>query len=208
MDKVKEVLGRISEIMSVSILFTVCCLPVFTIGAAHCGLYYAVYKSVRNNRGYVTQVFLQGFRDNFKKATGGWLLCLLGFAVFGIDFYLISLWEVSGKRIAFMALFIILAFVLWCISLYLFSYLNRFEDKLKRSFKNVVRLAFAGFARTVFLGILSLLCVVCCALFPPGVLFLPGLYAMVETHFLEKTFRRIMSEEDRILEDKRNFVEY
>ena len=162
MDTLKKIIAKIPDIVCVSAYFFICCLPVITAGAAMSGLYYAVNKSVCNNRGYVSKEFFRGIREGFKNATLGWLLELLALAFFAMDFYLVSLWQVSGIRIVFMALFLLLMFAVISWGIYFQAYTARFNDTWKTCLCNSGRLSLAGFYKTICLSLLFLACVAIC----------------------------------------------
>ena len=52
-----QMLGKLVDCVWVSILWVICCIPVFTIGASTTALYYTVHKSIRGDRGYTTRTF-------------------------------------------------------------------------------------------------------------------------------------------------------
>ena len=204
MDTLKKIFGKLGDIVAVSAWFFVCCIPVFSAGAAISALYYAINKSVCNNRGYVSQEFFRSFKTNFKTATLGWLIHLALLLVFGFDFYLVADWQVGWTRICFQALFVILMFAVISWAVFFQAYTARFDDGLKLSLINAGKLAIVGFARTIFLTLLLLALVAVCALFLPAVLILPGIYGVIAVKVIEKIFRKIMSEEDLALENERN----
>ncbi|MBP5332214.1 MAG: YesL family protein, partial [Lachnospiraceae bacterium] len=59
-------INKIVDTIWLSLLWTICSLPLITIGPASCGLYYATVKVTRRNRSYVTKEFFKGFKQNFK----------------------------------------------------------------------------------------------------------------------------------------------
>lgn len=83
-----QMLGKLVDCVWVSILWVICCIPVFTIGASTTALYYTVHKSIRGNRGYTTSNFFGAFRDNFKAATLPYLIWLAVMIVLGCDAYI------------------------------------------------------------------------------------------------------------------------
>ena len=95
METIKKIFGKLGDIVAVSAWFFVCCIPVFTIGASVSALYYAVNKSVCNNRGYVSQEFFRSFKNSFKVTTLGWFIHLALLVVFTMDFYLAGNWQVG-----------------------------------------------------------------------------------------------------------------
>lgn len=206
METIKKIFGKLGDIVAVSAWCFVCCLPVFTAGASISALYYAVNKSVCNNRGYVSQEFFSSFKNNFKVTTPGWLIHVALIAVFAFDFYLVGNWQVGWSRILFMALFVILMFAVVSWAIYFQAYVARFDDGLKLGLINSGKLALAGFAKTIFLTLLLLVFLVAGLYFLPAVLVLPGIYGVIAVKILEPAFRKIMSEEDLALENERNQI--
>lgn len=206
METIKKIFGKLGDIVAVSAWCFVCCLPVFTAGASISALYYAVNKSICNNRGYVSQEFFRSFKNNFKVTTPGWLIHVALIAVFAFDFYLVGNWQVGWSRILFMALFVILMFAVVSWAIYFQAYVARFNDGLKLGLINSGKLALAGFAKTIFLTLLLLVFLVAGLYFLPAVLVLPGIYGVIAVKILEPAFRKIMSEEDIALENERNQI--
>ena len=206
METIKKIFGKLGDIVAVSAWCFVCCLPVFTAGASISALYYAVNKSVCNNRGYVSQEFFRSFKNNFKVTTPGWLIHFALFAVFAFDFYLVGNWQVGLCRILFMVLFVILIFAVASWAIYFQTYMARFDDGLKLGLINSGKLALAGFAKTILLTLLFVVFFVTCIYFFPAVLLLPGIYGLIAVKILEPSFRKVMSEEDLALENERNQI--
>ena len=206
METIKKIFGKLGDIVAVSAWCFVCCLPVFTAGSSISALYYAVNKSICNNRGYVSQEFFRSFKNNFKVTTPGWLIHVALIAVFAFDFYLVGNWQVGWSRILFMALFVILMFAVVSWAIYFQAYVARFNDGLKLGLINSGKLALAGFAKTIFLTLLLLVFLVAGLYFLPAVLVLPGIYGVIAVKILEPAFRKIMSEEDLALENERNQI--
>ena len=74
----------IFDVMMVTVLFLVCCLPVFTIGAALSAMYATMIAIVNDQSTSVIRTFFGAFRDNFKQASFLWLLdALVGLVVVG-----------------------------------------------------------------------------------------------------------------------------
>ena len=51
---VMNFLGRVADLVWLNILYIICCLPIFTIGAATSALYYVTMKMVADEEGYIT----------------------------------------------------------------------------------------------------------------------------------------------------------
>ena len=54
-------ISKFTDCICLSIMFLLCCIPVITIGTALSSLYYAIYKVVRHDRGYIFQEYVSAF---------------------------------------------------------------------------------------------------------------------------------------------------
>ncbi len=87
--KFSQLLLKICSAAYLNLLWLICSLPIFTIGASTTALYYACLKFIRNEEGYAAVQFFRSFRENFKQATQLWLI-LLGVGLFlGADGYIL-----------------------------------------------------------------------------------------------------------------------
>lgn len=57
-------LNKTGQLIALSVLWLLCCIPVITIPAATTALYYAVCKSIRFDTGSAVKEFMQSFRSN------------------------------------------------------------------------------------------------------------------------------------------------
>ena len=83
-------LNRVADLIILNLLTLVCCIPIFTVGAAMTGLNYVCLKMVRNEEGYIVRGFFKSFKQNFKQATIIWLIILLAIIVLAGDFYIFT----------------------------------------------------------------------------------------------------------------------
>lgn len=134
-----QLLNKIFCAAWLNILWFLCCIPVFTIGASTTALYYVSFKLVRNEEGNITKQFFTAFRSNFKKATLIWLP-LLGLGIlFGIDGYVLYhirlenvFWTLCG------AVLICAGVVYLIVLLNVFPLFARFENTIPATFKNAL----------------------------------------------------------------------
>ena len=84
-----QLLMKLSCSCLLNILWFICSLPIFTIGASTTALYYASLKVIRDEESHAWQLFFRSFKENFKQATQLWLI-LLGAGLFlGADGYIL-----------------------------------------------------------------------------------------------------------------------
>lgn len=130
-------LSTIADIAITSILFVICSLPIFTIGASFTALYTVSLKLSEHEEGYITHDFFKAFKENFRQATAIWLIMLAVGTVLGIDLYM-----VRGNRsviaVAMNIVFYIIAFFYLMIFSYVFPLQSKFINKVKDTFKNAV----------------------------------------------------------------------
>ena len=87
--KFSQLLLKLCYACCLNLLWIVCSLPIFTIGASTTALYYASLKLVRDEESHIGAQFFRSFKENFKQATVLWLI-LLGVGLFlGADVYLV-----------------------------------------------------------------------------------------------------------------------
>ena len=80
-------MSKVADLCILNVVFLICCIPVFTIGAATTALAYVTLKMKDGEEGYILKSFFRSFRQNFKQSTVIWLLMVLIGLVLGLDFY-------------------------------------------------------------------------------------------------------------------------
>ncbi len=66
--KLTQVLGYVADLFFLNVIFLICCLPIFTIGAAQAGLYTATRQMIDpNDERSVIKAFFRGFANGFGK---------------------------------------------------------------------------------------------------------------------------------------------
>lgn len=57
-----------------NLLWFICCIPIFTIGASTTALYYTTLKITREEDRSLTRMFFRSFREDFRQSTVLWLI--------------------------------------------------------------------------------------------------------------------------------------
>ena len=79
--KFSQLLLKLCYACYLNLLWFLCSVPIFTIGASTTALYYTSLKIIRGEESYVGPTFFRAFRENFRQATVLWLI-LLGAGIF------------------------------------------------------------------------------------------------------------------------------
>lgn len=122
--RVMQGLAMVTNLVALNILWLLCCIPIFTAGAATTALYHTIFQFHTQQDDAVLRPFFRAFRANFKQATLFWLatLLLVCFVAFDV-YYLIT----YGRGTAFLFLLIVLAVVLLGMQVHLFPLIARFD---------------------------------------------------------------------------------
>ena len=151
-----------SELVLLNLLTVLCSLPVFTVGAAQCGLYYAV-RHLQQDEGAPIKDFFEGFRGNFRQATVLWLLEIVSFVVIAgaLWLYMGQTQIVTAIRVAGLLLMGI-AVALWILS---FSWLVplqvSFKNTVFRTVGNALRCGCANLLPSISMAVLNLIPLLC-----------------------------------------------
>lgn len=143
-------MDKVSNLLWLNLLFLICCIPVITIGASTTAMFYVTLKMVRDEECYITKSFFRSFKQNFKQATGIWILVMLIGGIFSADFTILRNTDVPvGKimTVVVMAMSIILVFTL----MYIFPVLAKFDNTIKNTIKNALLMSIRHFPWTILL---------------------------------------------------------
>lgn len=198
-------LMKIFNMVIISAMWVLFCIPVFTAGASTCALYYSVQKWLKYERSYAWTSFWDGFKRNFKQATLGNLIFLaLVFLVITdysiVDWLAESQSNAGGLRIVFVVLIVfICTFAFWY-----FAIVARFENTMKNQLKNTLVLMGRHFPTTLALVVIGACALLLMYLGPYFLIIVPAIAIWLMSLLTERIFRRYMSEEDKKLEDELN----
>lgn len=193
-----RVMNFLWNILVISVLWLLCCLPVITIGAASTAAYYAAAKAVRHHTGIVYREFFSSFRFNFRQSIPLTLAMGLLTLLLGME----CLYLYSDARIPVPVLclfFAMLLSVLGCGS-YLWAALSRFDRGSFSLFRFSVVVTFRHILTTVLLLLLLLSCLAGVYFLPWGILLFPGLSFYLSTYPMERILLRYSppkSEDDK-----------
>jgi len=131
------VVNRIGSLIVLNLLWLVCSLPVFTLGASTTALYTVLLHILSGDESHVARQFFKAFRENFRRATGIWMILLGAIALFSFDLYyagrLNSFWwrllAVFGLQIVGMEM------------TFVFPLLARYENNWRAHMRNAAVLA-------------------------------------------------------------------
>ena len=146
---------KVFNMMLANVLFLICCIPVFTIGASLSGLLQVVEDQIYHEEEPVLRRFFGAFRENFRQSTAAFLM-LLVFLTGMICNALLTLTYLRGwiAQMVYIFLGVLTALVLSIMS-YFFPMIVRYRNTLKDHFNNSLILTIVKLPRTVVMLLLN-----------------------------------------------------
>lgn len=196
-------LTKFADIFILNILLVVCSLPIITAGASITATYYVMLKMVKDEESYTVKSFFKSFKQNFKQATGIWLILLVIGAVIYFDLQIMNGQapsfvpdEIMGKV---MSVFIMMgSLVLLFELLYVFPVLARFDNTVKNTMKNALLMSIRHLPSTIAMCVITVVPIVVIIYDIRMVILIFiafGLVAYLNSKFLAKILKLYMPEE-------------
>lgn len=182
---------KIFDVVVLSVLWAVLCLPVVTAGPATAALYYTVVKCIRRGEAGTYRNFFHAFKENFKVgavsgvvAAGAGALLWLGWSVVNA-----ATAGVAGGA-AMRAAYTVVLVIPLGVGVFLFPALSRFDFGVGGLFVTSLKLAVKHLPSTVALALLhvEVVQVTLQTLFP--LTFAPALTALISSFLLERIFKK------------------
>jgi len=197
-------LSKVADIIILSFLWFVCCLPVFTIGPATAALYYVALKLARKEDVQITSCFFKGFKENFWKATALWAIIAAVGSVLVIDYSLLTQLDMSNESVVWIVL-IILTVLAAMIASYVLPLQAQFENPVGRTIKNAFILSIMNLPRSLYILFIKLSPVLV-AFFYPEIMYILGIFCIagipyLETEVFVKIFAKYMPDEEEDEDD-------
>ena len=203
-----SILNKIADMMILNILALICCLPIFTAGAAFTALHYVALKIVRNEEGYIAKSFFKAFKENFKQATIIWMVLLVAILLLVADFWLIKEFDLElgyWFKVILGAVFVLVIFT----ATFVFAALARFSNTTLQTIKNAFAMSVLQFPKTILMIILYLIPIVAGAFFYQAIPFVlmfgisvpVWLSAMLYNKFFQGLEDKIMENMEKKEED-------
>lgn len=154
-----RVLTRLFDLILLNILWLICSLPVFTVGASTTALYKVTLQMTANEEGYILRDFLKAFKKNFKQSTIVWLVLMGVGAVLGVDFLVLR--EMEGTAAWMSRIVWIITATCYVIEiLFVFPLIARFENTTVNMIKNAVLIPVSRLPYTFCVFIMTGMCLV------------------------------------------------
>ena len=184
-------LNKTGQLIALSCLWLLGCLPIVTIGTSTTALYYAVIKSVRREQGSAIQEFWRSYKANLPRGIAVTLSAGILAAVLLVNLKVLIASDGSIPLRWASALGLL---VLACAGIYICPVLSRFTMKTFSAWKLAFAMSFRFFHFTlaIALGAAAVGALLFYILPIPTAAILPGLCCLAATYPMEKALRAFM----------------
>ena len=138
--KASQILLKLGQSCWLNVLWLICSLPIFTLGAATAALYTVTLKMVKDREGDIALPFFRAFRDNFKQATATWLLTLALLLFLALEWYWCG--QFGGLFLIFRLGLIVIAASVFFVAIYIFPTMAAFEASIRDLIRDSIFFAF------------------------------------------------------------------
>ncbi|MBQ9662192.1 MAG: DUF624 domain-containing protein [Oscillospiraceae bacterium] len=183
--------GWVGEIVVLSLLWTLCSIPLVTLGSASTALYDAAAHNMRRKESDLFRRFFGTFRREFKTACPTTLLwgAVAGLIVF-LYIRLVGIGPDHQVVTAYSMVFVLLLFLLLLVLCWVFPLLSRFTFGFAELNRTAIRIALGNILRSVTMALIVALGIFACMRNYFCVFFVPGIAAWLSTFFIEPVFER------------------
>lgn len=187
-------LSKICDILFISVVYVLLCIPIITIGPASTALYYSTVKVIRKERGYLYREFFKSFRTNFKRgAIIGVIFTILSAVLVFDILYAWGMVDVDyTKGSIFLGVFLAFSLLVLSFSIYAFPILSRFEMTVKQLVKASIYMSMRHFHFTILMDAVIVASIVAFLYIPMLLFILPGAATFLISLLMERIFKKYM----------------
>lgn len=186
----------IGDVVTISALFLLFCLPVVTIGASVTALYYTVYRKYYKKSDSISKDFMHSLKDNLRNGIIVHMIYLIYSAIAGFNIYFafcgwgdirLPDWYMIVSLLPLLPIIFTLPFV--------YALMARFDNGIKGSLKNSFTLCMINFPKFILIWFIVIIAIAICIGFPPAALVIPVGATYLCQMITEKAFIRAIDVE-------------
>ncbi len=151
-----RLMTKIFDLCLLSILTTICCLPILTAGSALTSMYAVMMKMSKNIEGPIISSYFKEFKGNLKNSFGGSIVLVAGIVILTLDLTLWTQNEVEGRSL-FYGLTITLLVLFLSINDWYLAIRARFNESTLQAYINAIKFGIVFLPVTLMNGVFSVL---------------------------------------------------
>lgn len=150
--KLYRFMSRLTDVVTLNLLWILCSLPIVTIGAATIAASSVSLRIAEGCEGYIGRDFFKAFKENLKQGIPMTFITAVCVWAVWLDFQMFSAAEENS--LLFLITGIIAAYVFGFSLLYVYPLLARYENTVLNSLKNSFRISMRYFLRSLLLVVI------------------------------------------------------
>ena len=183
-------IGKLVDMLLLTLLWVVFSLPLVTIGASTSALYYCSQQLVSNSEEHLAKSFVASFRKSFKQSTITWGVAMVSGMILAVDMYLFKNMDTNISKVI-LIVFVLISIVVAMFAIYMFAMIARYEKNLKTMFIMSLVLSIRSLPWSVFMVVFAGGVIWSSIfLFWPLGLFSMGIIGYIHSAILLEIFRR------------------
>lgn len=186
-------INKIVDMVLLSIVYVIICIPIITIGPATTALYYVTVKVIRRERSYVFREFFKSFKRNFKQSAIINLIFILMYLILYVDIQF-SKGMTGTPGLILTGIFFAILILSIGVNIYIYPVLSRFDVTIKQLFKNSFFMSVRHLLSTILMFLTLAAFVFITWVVPIAILISPALYILTISLLMEKIFKKYMPE--------------
>lgn len=194
--------SHIVDVVGLSLLWLVLCLPVVTIPPATAAVYHTAVKGLRCGDPATFSRFLRSFRENLKQGLVISLVFVPLALVFYLGFNVMCAAPGTAQGSFMLAIYVVAGLFMVGVFSYVFALLGRFRFTTGALFRTALQLALAHLPVTALVAVVNTAGVCLSGLLLWPVLLLPMLTALFTSFPLERVFAKYMEEPEDLTEEE------
>lgn len=156
---IMRLLSRLTDMVFLSILWVICCLPVITIGPATTAMYSVALKWARQDEVKLGSAFFQSFKKNFKQGVVLNIIFMVVGVILVLDYVFMSAMNTAAGNIC-SGCFFALGIWMLCIMFYTYPLQAQFVNTIRQTLLNAAILSMRKLMDTVIVFVLNMLPVI------------------------------------------------
>ncbi len=189
-----KVMSLVADVIMLSVLFFITCIPVITIGPSTTALFYVMTRRIYEKEAYIFRDYFKSFKLNFIQSFLTWLLISVLFSILAFNIYSIfagytfDIGTITGKF--FLVLYLSLTIEVFMLSLYAYPVISRFDLKFVDGIKKSLLLAHLHLPTTISLTCVAFIVGYFTIANPFLLIVSMGMYTSFASYFIMKVFRK------------------
>ena len=184
----------IGDVVIISLLFVLFCLPVVTVGVSISALYYTVYRRYTKKSDDISRDFISAVKANLKNGIIIHIIYSVYSAIAGFNIYFAFFGFRGIKLPEWYTLISFIPVLPLVFTLpFLYPLVARFSNSVKETIKNSFTLCMVNFPKFLLIWLIAAAGALISAAFPPSILLIPAGAMYLTQMITEKAFASVLN---------------